>query len=93
MNQRTRETIDTAVAILREAGAQEVYLFGSAAEGRDTPDSDIDLAVRGLPPKSFFEAVGRVVLAISQHFDIVDLDDANPFTEYLARKGKLARVA
>lgn len=93
MNDKTRGDIDAAVAVLREAGAKEVYIFGSAAEGRDTPDSDIDLAVRGLPPESFFEAVGRVALAIGRDFDVVDLDDGTPFTDFLVRKGRLARVA
>ena len=93
MNKKTRERIDTAVEVLRGVGAKEVYLFGSAAEDRDTPDSDIDLAVKGIPPEMFFEAVGMVEMAISENFDIIDLDDPNPFTEFLIRKGKLARVA
>jgi len=93
MNESLRKGIEIAVEILREAGAKEVYLFGSAARGEERPDSDIDLAVRGLPPEAFYEAVGKVAMRISRGFDIIDMDDRNPFTEYLERKGKLVRVA
>jgi len=93
MSQSLQKGIQTAVEILREAGAREVYLFGSAARGTAKPDSDLDLAVRGLPPESFFQVVGQVAMRVSRRFDIVDLDDRNPFTEYLERKGKLVRVA
>lgn len=85
--------IEKATHILRDAGAKEIYVFGSVAEGRATSHSDIDLAVRGLPPEVFFEAVGRVAMALTREFDIIDMDDPSPFTEYLERKGKLRRVA
>jgi len=54
MNESLRKGIETAVEILRQAGAKEVYLFGSTAQGEERPDSDIDLAVRGLPPEAFY---------------------------------------
>lgn len=88
-----KQDIETAARILREEGATEVYVFGSAAHGKMRPDSDIDLAVRGLPPEKYFPAMGRVVDAIHNLFDLIDLDEDNPFTEYIQRKGGLVRVA
>ena len=44
-----RREVARGVAILKDSGCQEVYVFGSVAEGRVTPDSDIDFAVRGCP--------------------------------------------
>jgi predicted nucleotidyltransferase len=93
MSQTVHEAIQSAVNVLKEAGAKEIYLFGSAAKGTDTSDSDIDLAVKGLPAEAFFETVGKVALAISRGFDIVDMDEPNPFVEYLETKGELRRVA
>ena len=93
MSESLQKGIETAVEILRGAGAKEVYLFGSAARGAEGLDSDIDLAVRGLPAHVFFDVVGRIEMALAHDFDLVDLDDRNPFTEYLERKGKLVRVA
>ena len=85
--------IELAARILREAGAQEVFVFGSASRGVERPGSDLDLAVRGLPPERFFEAMSRVTFAISRSFDLIDLDERNVFTEYLEKKGGLRRVA
>lgn len=79
--------------MLREAGASEVYVFGSAAEAADSAGSDIDFAVRGMPASSFYAAVGKLLQTLTRDFDMIDLDTPTPFTEYLQRKGKLLRVA
>ena len=93
MDEQTRMDIETAVKILREAGATEVFVFGSAAHGKPRPESDLDIAVRGLPPERFFAAMSAVTFAISRVFDLVDLDEENPFTQYLEKEGELLRVA
>jgi len=93
MDADIKNDIETAARILREEGATEVYVFGSAAHGKMRPDSDIDLAVRGLPPERYFPAMGRVVDAIQRLFDLVDLDEENLFTQYIVQKGVLQRVA
>ena len=93
MKKSVRKEIEEAARILREAGATEVYLFGSAASETDAPDSDIDLAVKGLPPEAYFAAVGKVAMAVPRRFDVIDMDEPNLFTDYLTRKGKLVRVA
>ena len=73
----TQEDIDLAIRILQDAGAREVFIFGSASRGAVRPESDIDMAVRGLPPERFYEVVGRVLSSISRSFDLVDLDEPN----------------
>jgi predicted nucleotidyltransferase len=86
------QSIEKAVGILRAAGAREVYLFGSAANGSLRPDSDIDIAVSGLPPRVFFKVMGQVGDALRRPLDMIDLDEANPFTRYLKEEGELLRV-
>ena len=81
-----------AAEALRAAGAREVYAFGSAARGVLRDDSDIDLAVAGLPPERFFEAMGRAADLLDRPLDLVDLDEDNPFTRYLKEEGELRRV-
>lgn len=93
MTDDLKDRIQAAAEALRSAGAREVYVFGSAATGRLREDSDIDLAVAGLPPKRFLEAMGRAARAMGRPVDLVDLDEENPFTDYLRRKGGLQRVA
>jgi predicted nucleotidyltransferase len=66
MNQQVQHTEPTAsprldvitdeiVAILKEAGVTEAYLFGSVARGEERPDSDIDVLVTFDRPISFFD--------------------------------------
>ena len=50
--------IEKAAAALKAAGAREVYVFGSASKGKLRPESDVDMAVSGLPPEVFFGAMG-----------------------------------
>ena len=93
ISESIRPDVEIAARILREAGAEEVYVFGSAAHGIERPGSDIDMAVKGLPPEIFFQTMGEVVMAISRCFDLIDLDERNLFTEYLENEGELVRVA
>lgn len=87
------DLIEQAARILKSEGAREVYLFGSEATGTAGDRSDVDLAVTGLPPASFYRLVGTISGLLRRPLDLVDLDDPTPFTEYLRRKGKLRRVA
>lgn len=93
MTDDLKERVLAAAQALKAAGAREVYVFGSAANDRLREDSDVDLAVAGLPPERFLEAMGRAARALHRPVDLVDLDEANPFTEYLRRKGAIQRVA
>ena len=93
MDETIQSDIETAARILREAGATEVFLFGSAAEGKLRRDSDLDLAVRGMPPEKFYRAMGLATRSISRDLDLIDLDEENLFTDYLQREGQLKRVA
>ena len=93
MDKATQTEVNKAARILLQAGAKEIFLFGSAARGNDRPESDLDLAVRGLPPERFFAAMSAITFAISRPFDLVDLDEKDPFTSYLEMEGELLRVA
>jgi predicted nucleotidyltransferase len=84
--------IQKAAAALLAVGAKEVYVFGSASKGQMRPDSDVDLAVSGLPPEVFFRAMGIASRALGRQVDLVDLDEENPFTEYLKQHQELLRV-
>lgn len=57
-------------------GVKRVYLFGSFAWGFETrPDSDIDLAVEGLPPGKFVFAYTRLERATRYKLDLASLED------------------
>jgi predicted nucleotidyltransferase len=86
------EAIRAAARVLREQGAREVYLFGSAATGRLRDGSDVDLAVAGLSPERFFRAMGLAADLLDRPLSLVDLDEDTPFTRYLKAEGDLQLV-
>ena len=92
MTEETRRLVEKAANVLKSAGAHEVYVFGSVARGAGRPDSDIDLAVSGLPPERFFHAMGQAVKAIGRPFDLIDLDENTPFARFLREHGELRLV-
>jgi len=74
------EAKKVAARVARELGArygaQEVFLFGSLARGDQGPVFDIDLAVKGISPAQFFEAVAFVTgQSRKWKIDLVDVDD------------------
>ena len=81
-----------AADILKSAGCGECYVFGSIADGRAGESSDIDLAVRGLPPEKFFYVYGQLSMQISRMIDLVDLDDGSRFSQKLQRREAMTRV-
>ena len=66
MKRDLRKAIEAAAGTLKEFGAREVYVFGSAAGGTMREESDVDLALSGPPPeiKKIFEDFQRLALAI-----------------------------
>ena len=92
--EKFRNVLDKAIAVLREHGAREVYIFGSMTDGRgETEPNDIDLAVSGLAPRRFLHAYGILLGELDHPFDLIDLDSNNRFSRRLVEHGNLERVA
>jgi predicted nucleotidyltransferase len=95
MTPEIQRQIDQAVAILREAGARSVYVFGSVLPEESLPGrppQDIDLAVEGLPPEVFLRTVGKLLGTLELPVDLIDLDRPTRFTQRLRETGSLHRV-
>lgn len=82
-----------AVAGLQEQGATEIYVFGSYAEGRARPSSDLDLAVRGIPSERWFYAIAQALRDVPVPVDVIDLDSPSRLSAFLVRTGRIKRVA
>lgn len=76
-----------------ELGAKEVYVFGSATTGRMRQDSDVDLAVGGLPPEVFFAALAEAMQIVGRPVDLLALERHPTLAAELFRSGELLRVA
>ena len=82
----------TATKLLKDAGCTEIFLFGSQATGKATSTSDVDLGVKGLPPKLFFRIHSDLEEALRMPVDLVDFDYQKDFYELLNRIGELKKI-
>jgi len=89
-----RSDLEKAIEILKNVGCGEVYLFGSLATGSSvSSDTDLDIAIRGLPKSKFFATYGKLLISLEHNVDLVPLDYELPFATFLTSRGKLERVA
>jgi predicted nucleotidyltransferase len=88
-----RKDIEKAIHILTSEGCNEIYLFGSLVNGNTSPKSDIDLAVKGLSDRVFFEVLGKLLVTLDHQVDLLSLEDENRFVSLLKKRGELVRVA
>ena len=90
---RLLERIREGAQLLRARGATAVYVFGSVTRGHLREDSDIDLAVTGLPPEIFFKTMAEVARIIGRPVDLVALDRDDAVARSLFASGELQHVA
>jgi predicted nucleotidyltransferase len=86
------EAVLAAANLLLSMGASQVFVFGSVTRGGLRPDSDVDMAVSGLPPQVYFSAISRASDLLGRPIDLVDLDDDAPLVRHLLSSGELVRV-
>ena len=90
--EEVRDDVARGVDILRSGGCREVYIFGSVAEGRVGPQSDVDFAVRGCPASRFYKLQGRLLVELGRSSDLVDLDADPDLAAFLEREAVLIHV-
>jgi predicted nucleotidyltransferase len=87
-----KDAVLAAANLLRSMGASQVFVFGSLVRGELRPDSDIDMAVSGLPATLYFSAVSRASDLLGRPVDLLDLDDDTPLVRHLLGSGELISV-
>ncbi|MFQ6044473.1 MAG: nucleotidyltransferase family protein [Candidatus Poribacteria bacterium] len=76
--QKAWESLPKLVRILSDNyGAERVILFGSLAREEFLVNSDIDLAVSGMPTENYFKALGHLLMESPYTCDLVTIEDAS----------------
>ncbi|MBF0227658.1 MAG: hypothetical protein HQK76_19595 [Desulfobacterales bacterium] len=75
----------TIISLAKKFNVQAVFLFGSSIEGIEA--NDIDIAVRGIKPKDFFDFYGKLLRFLSKPVDVVNLSNTSHFTKTIEQTG------
>jgi uncharacterized protein len=89
---RTRawQALPELVRLLVARGVQRVWLFGSLAWGEAHEESDIDLAVEGLPAEELWRAQGELLAAAPCEVDLTRIEEVPPaFSSRIRASGRL----
>lgn len=70
----------------RKYSLTSVVLFGSSLSGSGA--RDIDLGIKGIEPKHFFDFYWEVFSRASKPVDIIDLDKKSSFNRLVEREGQ-----
>lgn len=74
--QEARKKLPAVIDYLKENfPITKIILFGSLVKGKFNETSDIDLAVAGIPPESFFQALGKVNLISDRWIELKPIED------------------
>jgi predicted nucleotidyltransferase len=87
-----QEDIKTAANFLENEGCKAVYLFGSMVTGKTHDYSDIDIGIKGLPPKKFFRVYSYLYSNLSNEIDLVDFDLNDEFYSLLDSLGVVKEI-
>ena len=85
-----REAKNLKDILVKEFPVEKVVLFGSVLEtGRFREDSDIDIAVAGLPKKLYFKALARLMMESDFEVDLKPIEDVSELLRQRIQKGKI----
>ena len=83
------EEIKSIVTLSKESGAKKVLLFGSCVANPEEAQ-DIDVAVSGVPPESFFDLYGKILAVVKDEVDLLPFEDLDGyFAERITETGKI----
>ena len=90
--EKYQDDIKKATKLLKNEGCKAVFLFGSMVTGKIHQNSDIDIGIKGLPPKKFFRVNASLDKELSNKIDLVDFDLRNDFYALLDSLGEVVEL-
>ncbi len=86
---RIEEKLKRATVYLKSIGCKEIILFGSQVSGEADKSSDIDLAVSGISPGTYFKTVVEISSIVGWKVDLVPMDYiSGEFREKIRKHGR-----
>lgn len=82
----TESDKETIIQDAKKYNVSSVYLFGSSLDD-NREATDIDLGVKGVPPKLFFKFYGELLRKLSKPVDLVDLSKKSLFNQIVEEEG------
>jgi len=83
------DRIVIATEYLKSIGCKEVILFGSYADGTADRTSDLDLAVSGISPRTYFRTVAEISSIVGMKVDLVTMDHLSAdFKKKIQKEGR-----
>lgn len=92
LREKVWELLPAVADRLKSLGAKRVIVFGSLIEGEFNLDSDIDIAVEGLPECNFIESIieiEKILTPAHIDFDLILYERAHPWIKDRVNKGKI----
>ena len=90
--EKYKADITKATILLKNEGCEAVFLFGSMVTGKVHQNSDIDIGIRGLPPKKFFRVSAYLDKELTNKIDLVDFDLHKDFYGLLDSLGEVVEL-
>jgi len=90
--EKYQEDIKKATDLLKNEGCKAVFLFGSMVTGKIHQNSDIDIGIKGLPPKKFFRVNASLDKELFNKVDLVDFDLRDDFYTLLDSLGEVIEL-
>jgi predicted nucleotidyltransferase len=87
-----QKDIEIAINLLKNAGCEAIFLFGSLVTGKINDNSDIDIGIKGLPNGKFFEVYSRLYFDIDNKIDLIDFDVNSDFYSMLNKIGEVVQI-
>lgn len=88
-NLKLERKLKKATEYLKSIGCNEIILFGSLADGKADKSSDIDLAISGISPRTYFKTVAVISSVIGWKVDLVPMDFIPvDFKEKIRKQGR-----
>lgn len=86
---KVEEKLTRAIEYLKSIGCNEIILFGSLADGMADESSDIDLAVSGISPRTYFKTVAVISSVVGWKVDLITMDYiSKDFKEKIRKEGR-----